>query len=309
MIAILGCTASGKGALARELAPLLGAEIVSIDSMKVYRGMDVGTAKPPVAERTAVPHHLIDVADPWESFDVARFVALADAAVDSIHRRGNPAIAVGGTMLYFKAFYEGLFEGPGADPFFRAVLRARAAELGAEMLHAELMRVDPAAASRIHPQDIRRTERALEVFTLSGRPITELQRQWDSGASRRSDWAWTLIVLGRDREAASRRINERVRRMVAAGLVEEARRIWTDPRGVSRQARQAVGYSELFDHFMGKLTLEEAIERIKIDSRQLAKHQRTWLRRVAGAHRIELAADEESTNRVREVLKLLESAP
>lgn len=307
VIAILGCTASGKGALARELALKINAEIVSIDSMKVYRGLDIGTAKPSAADRAIVPHHLIDVADPHENFHVARFVELADAAIHDIHRRDRPAIAVGGTMLYFKAFYEGLFEGPGGDAFFRAVLRARAVELGAEALHAELARVDPRAAERIHPQDVRRAERALEVFTRSGRPISELQRQWDAGTTRRPDWNWTQIVLERDRDTAGRRINDRVRRMIAAGLVDEARRIWSDPRGVSRQARQAVGYAELFDYFAGGGALDDAIEQIKIDSRRLAKHQRTWLKRVAGAHRITLASDEESVARVGELAALLQS--
>jgi tRNA dimethylallyltransferase len=280
VIAILGCTASGKGALARALAMEIGGEIVSVDSMKVYRGMDIGTAKPTPAQRAAVAHHLIDVADPWESFSAARFVELADRAVAEIHGRSRPAVAVGGTVLYFKCFYEGMFAGPSADPAIRSEIRAQAAREGVDVLHAELARVDPAAAARIHRNDLRRIERALEVYRLTGRPISELQKQWDNELTRRPQWSWTLIGLRHERQAASRRINDRVRRMIAAGLVEEARRLWSDPRGVSDQARQAVGYAELFDHFEGRLTLEEAVEKIKISSRRLAKQQRTWLRRL-----------------------------
>ena len=293
VIAILGCTASGKGALARALAREMGGEIVSVDSMKVYRGMDIGTAKPTPAQRAAVPHHLIDVVDPWQSFSAAQFVALADQAAAEIHGRGRPVIAVGGTVLYFKCFYEGLFVGPSADPALRAEIRARAAREGPGALHAELARIDREAAARIHRNDLRRIERALEVYRLTGRPISAFQKQWDRHTLRRPDWNWVLIGLRRQREDAARRINERVRRMIAAGLVEEARRLWGDPRGMSEQARQAVGYAELFEHFAGRMSLEDAIERIKVNSRRLAKQQRTWLRRLAGVRWIDLRPEDE----------------
>ncbi|MFQ5806802.1 MAG: tRNA (adenosine(37)-N6)-dimethylallyltransferase MiaA, partial [Phycisphaerae bacterium] len=287
VIAILGCTASGKGALARALASELAGEIVSVDSMKVYRGLDIGTAKPTPEQRAAVLHHLVDVADPWESYSVARFVEAADRAVTEIHSRRRPVVAVGGTVLYFKCFYEGMFAGPSADEGIRAEIRARAACEGLDALHAELARIDPQAAARIHRNDLRRIERALEVYRLTGKPISELQKQWDNKFVRRPDWTWSLIGLRRDREAANRRINERVRRMIAAGLVDEARRIWSDPRGVGDQARQAVGYAELFDHFAGTLSLEQAVERIKVNSRRLAKQQRTWLKRLPNVQWIE----------------------
>jgi tRNA dimethylallyltransferase len=195
---------------------------------------------------------------------------------------------VGGTVLYFKSFYQGLFEGPTADPQVRAEIRRRADAVGLAALHAELLQVDPEAAARIHPNDLRRIERALEVYQLTGTPISRLQSQWVSQAIRRPDWNWTLIGLRHSRESANQRINQRVRRMVSAGLVDEARRIWTDPRGVGEQARQAVGYAELFAHFTGQYSLEDAVERIKINSRQLAKHQRTWLRRLEDVHWIDV---------------------
>jgi tRNA dimethylallyltransferase len=305
VIVILGCTASGKGTLARTLADTLGAEIVSLDSMKVYRGMDIGTAKPPPEARAAVPHHLIDVADPCEEFSVARFVELADQAVTDIHSRGRPVVAVGGTMLYFKCWHIGLFEGPSADPEFRAEIRQRAKEEGLDILHAVLARIDPAAAERIHRNDLRRIERALEVHHLTGRPISELQQQWDAAGPRHPEWNWSLIGLQRDREDANRRINARVKRMIAAGLVDEARKIWSDPRGVGPQASQAVGYAELFQHFAGQTPLDDAIERIKINTRRLAKQQRTWLKTVRKVGWIEATGVDDTSTLLPEAKRLL----
>ncbi len=305
VITIVGCTASGKGTLGRALAAALEAEIVSLDSMKVYRGMDIGTAKPDAAARAAIPHHLVDVADPREAFSVARFVELADAAVEEIHARGKPAVAVGGTMLYLKCWYVGLFEGPSGDPAFRAAFRERAAREGLDALHAELARVDPAAAARIHRNDQRRIERALEVYHLTGQPITALQQQWKRSGPRRSDWRWTLVGLRRAREQANRRINRRVKRMVEAGLVEEVRRLWAAPRGVGPQARQAVGYYELFEHFAGRCSLEEAIERIKIDTRRLAKQQRNWLKTLRDVHWLDADAVDDPAELLPQVLALV----
>jgi tRNA dimethylallyltransferase len=277
--------------------------------MKVYRGMDIGTAKPTAAVRAEVPHHLIDVVDPWQSFSAAEFVEHADRAVEDIHRRGRPALAVGGTMLYFRCFYEGLFEAPSANAEVRAEIRRRAEAEGLDALHAELARVDPDAAARIHRNDLRRIERALEVFQLTGVPISRMQREWGGGAIRRPDWNWTLLGLRRGREAASRRINARVRRMMEQGLVEEARRIWSDPRGVSEQARAAVGYAELFEHFEGRLTLQRAGEEIKIHSRHLAKHQRTWLKRFADMRWLDMDAGEDRSALLRRALHVIESPP
>lgn len=306
VIAILGTTASGKSSLARALAAHLNAEIISIDSMKVYRGMDIGTAKPSADARAATRHHLIDVAEPHESFSVARFVELADQAVEHIHAKGKPAIAVGGTILYFKCFYQGLFAGPAANPKIRARIRARAASEGLQTLHAELARIDPDAAQRIHPNDLRRIERALEVYEITGQPITHLQKQWSGSTIRRPDWKWKLIALRWPRDEGNRRINDRVRKMVAHGLIDEARQIWSDPRGVSDQARQAVGYAELFQHFQARLTQDQAIERIKINSRQLAKSQRTWLKRLPEVQWIDLDPGDDVQSTLSRVLPLIQ---
>jgi tRNA dimethylallyltransferase len=195
-------------------------------------------------------------------------------------------------VLYFKAFYSGLFVGPSADAVLRSELRARAALEGTHALHAELARIDPPAASRIHANDLRRIERALEVYRLTGRPISALQREWEDPARRRRpEWDWRLIGLRYPREIAGRRINERVRRMIAAGLLDEVRRLWSDARGLSEQARQAVGYRELIGHLEGRCSLDEAIEQVKIDSRRLAKQQRTWLKRLPDVTWFECESD------------------
>ena len=174
---IVGCTASGKSSLGVELARRTGGEIISIDSMKVYRGMDIGTAKPSDAVRREVPHHLINVVDPWEDFSVAQYVALADRAIEDTHARGKTIYVVGGTPLYIKALSEGLFEGPGADPQTRERLQAIAKEQGPPALHERLQQADPVAAERIHRNDLRRLVRALEVYELTGKPISTLQEQ------------------------------------------------------------------------------------------------------------------------------------
>lgn len=286
LIVILGCTASGKGALGRELARRLGGQIVSVDSMKVYRRMDIGTAKPSAELRREVPHWCVDVVEPWEEYSVARFVEDADRAIETIGEAGGRPLAVGGTSLYLKGLLEGLFEGPSADPDLRRELKADIARRGAPALHGDLATVDPVAAERIHPNDAKRIIRALEVYRTTGTPISELQRQWNAAGRR---YNATLIGLRWQRDQQSRRINARVHRMVEAGLVEEVRALLDDPRGLSKQAAQAVGYAEMIDHLADRCSLDEAVERIKINTRRLAKKQRTWHRRFAGVTWLDLA--------------------
>ena len=281
---ILGCTGCGKGSLGRELGTRTGGEIVSIDSMKVYRRMDIGTAKPSPETRARLPHHLIDVAEPSEEFSVARYVELADAAIADIQNRARPVFVVGGTPMYVKALLEGLFEGPGADEAVRERLRGEAAKRGGEALHARLREVDPVAADRIHPNDLRRIVRALEVFELTGTPISSLQEQWD----RQRRYECLIIGLRRDREDQSHRTNERVRRMIDAGLVEEVAALLAEPEPLSTTARQAVGYAEIIEHLHGGSSLADAVEMIKINTRQLAKSQRTWFKRFEGVTWVDL---------------------
>ena len=285
---ILGCTAVGKGAIAREIARRVGGQIVSVDSMKVYRRMDIGTAKPSAEDRAAVAYHCIDVVEPSDSFSVAQYVALADHAVASIAQAGAIPLAVGGTSLYIKALSEGLFEGPGGDPAVRAALKARAAAEGWAALHHELSIVDAEAARRIHPNDQRRIIRALEVHQATGVPISSLQNQWDAGPRR---YDCVFVGLRRDKTDLHRRINLRVRRMIDAGLRDEVAALLAEGAGLSIQAAQAVGYAEMIGHLRGQATLDDAVERIKINTRQLAKKQRTWQRRWTDVQWFDLAAD------------------
>lgn len=284
---LIGCTAAGKGKVGLELARRMGAEIISVDSMKIYRRMDIGTNKPGADDRRAVPHHLIDIIEPSESYSLGRFADDADRAIADIASRGKTVLAVGGTMMYVRGLAWGVFEGPGNDPAFRQELRRRAGENGVPPLHAELVQVDPAAASRIHPNDFKRIERALEVFHLTGRPISALQTQWDAPGGR---YDCRMAALSRPREEANRRINARVRRMIDAGLVEEVRGLLAEPGGISPQAAQAVGYAEIIAHLRGECSLDEAIERIKINTRRLGKHQRTWMRRMTSVIPVDISA-------------------
>ena len=274
MVLILGVTASGKGQLAFGLAESLGAEIISIDSMKVYRRMDIGTGKPPKEAREKLPYHLIDVVEPSESFSVGTFLELANDAIVQIKSRNRPIIAVGGTALYIKALLYGLFEGPGTDEQIRAQLRARAETEGAE-LYRELARIDPAAAERISPNDTKRIIRALEVYKITGKPISSFQNQFNAEEPLRD---WTIIGLRRERTEENKRINARVKRMISAGFVDEVKSLLGEEKPLSKQARCAIGYAEIIDHLSGRTTLEDAIELIKKNTRRLAKNQRTWFR-------------------------------
>ena len=257
------------------LARAQGAETLSLDSMQIYRGMDIGTAKPTAAERADIQHHLIDVANPNESFTVARFVELADAAIADAKSRGVKLIATGGTPLYYKALFEGLFEGPGADPQIRQRLRA----LGNEELARRLALVDPAAAARLHANDTRRVIRALEVYELTGKPISSFQNEWTSGKARH---AARWIGLQWDRDVLNRRINSRVKAMLNAGWLEEARGLLEKYGHLSPTAAEATGYQELIAHLEGKISLDDAVEQIKIATRQLARRQMKWFRRFPG---------------------------
>ena len=287
-LCIIGCTACGKGSVGRELARRIGGEIISIDSMKVYRRMDVGTAKPSVEIRREIPHHGIDVVEPSEVFSAARFVESARQAMAAIQSRNKRAVLVGGTVLYLRALTEGLFAGPGADPTIRARLHGIARETGSASLHERLGRVDSKAAGRIHPNDLRRIVRALEVFELTGQPISTLQSQWDQDQPQQE---FVMIGLRRPLEEQSRRINERVRRMIRAGLVDEVKALLAEPEPLSGTARQAVGYAEIIEHLEGRLTLADAVEMIKINTRQFAKAQRTWFKRLRSIEWVDLSEE------------------
>lgn len=289
MILVLGVTASGKARLGFELAKSLGGEIISVDSMKVYRRMDIGTAKASPEARQQIPHHLIDVVEPSESFSVGLFLEKALAAIDDIRGRGRPVVAVGGTALYIKALLYGLFEGPGGDELIRAELRAQAQRDGLSKLHEALRRIDPQAADRIDPNDAKRIIRALEVFRLTDKPISSFQKQFDAQQPMHD---WTILGLRREKAEESRRMNARVRKMVELGLVQEVRSLLAEDRPLSQQARCAIGYAEIIEHLQGRMSLEDAVEEIKKNTRRLAKGQRTWFKTFKGVCWIDVGAQE-----------------
>ncbi|MGD2175377.1 MAG: tRNA (adenosine(37)-N6)-dimethylallyltransferase MiaA [Candidatus Brocadiaceae bacterium] len=266
---LVGPTASGKTEVALELAGRHGLEIVSIDSMQIYRGMDIGTAKPTADERRRVPHHLIDGLDPEETCNVARFREMALEAIAGVWSRGRRPLLVGGSAMYLKGVVWGLMEAPGRAPGLRERLRQEYEQLGAERLHRRLGRIDPEAAERIHPNDVQRLVRALEVCELTGRPVSDRQEQF----AGEPEVAHSMVGLSRPREELYRRIDERVDRMMAAGLLEEVRSL----RGrLGPQSSQAVGYKELISHLEGERGLDEAVQLIKSNTRRYAKHQLTW---------------------------------
>jgi len=305
MVLILGVTASGKGQLAFSLAESLGAEIISIDSMKVYRRMDIGTGKPPKEAREKLPYHLIDVVEPSDAFSVAAFLDMTNGAIEQIKSRKRPIIAVGGTALYIKALLYGLFEGPGTDEQIRAELQARAETEGAE-LYRELAAIDPAAAERISPNDTRRIIRALEVYQITGKPISSFQNQFKAEEPLRD---WTIIGLRRERTEENKRINTRIKRMISTGLVDEVKSLLAEEKPLGRQARCAIGYAEIIDHLSGGVSLEDAVELIKKNTRRLAKNQRTWFKTFPDVKWIDIEPGEpveKILSRARTVIENLE---
>jgi tRNA dimethylallyltransferase len=277
-LVITGPTACGKSALAVEFAARHGCEILSMDSMAIYRGMDIGTAKPSTEERARVPHHLIDLVPPSESFDTSRWCDAADAAAAAVRARGRRPLFVGGTPLYLMAYFKGLIEGPAADPALRAALEAREdAEPGS--LHRELAERDPVAAARIHPNDRRRCVRALEFLAHTGAPISSRQTTFGQ-----SGWArpCRIVAINRPREELHQRVKARTIAMLAAGLLEEVRQL-RDHGGFSREAAAGIGYRECLDHLRGRYKdLEELRNMIRRATHRLIRRQMTWLRRLEG---------------------------
>jgi tRNA dimethylallyltransferase len=283
---LLGPTASGKTAVALALAERFPAEIVSVDSAQVYRGMDVGTAKPTPEERARVPHHLIDIADPTDAYSAGRFRDEALRIAAEIHARGRIPILAGGTMLYFRALTRGLADLPVAQPAIRRDIAARAARSGWPSLHAELAKVDPAAAARIEPHDAQRVQRALEVFEHSGRPLSDFHAR-DTGVALPFE-ALRIALEPRDRGVLHARIDDRFRAMLAAGLVaelEELRRRYALNEHLP--AMRCVGYRQAWDVLEGKAPPGTLQARGAAATRQLAKRQLTWLRAMDDVERFD----------------------
>ncbi len=286
---LAGPTAAGKTETGLLLAEHLGAEIIGLDSMSLYRGMDIGTAKPSLEEREQVPHHLIDVLEPDEEFTVADYVREAEAMCHRVIDKGMLPLFVGGTGLYLRGLLRGVFAAPPADWKFRRQLESRVETDGPEGLHRELQTVDPPTAMRLHPNDVRRVVRALEVFHLTGRPASQQQQELPLPTEERPQHVYWISP---PREWLYERINQRVIRMIEAGWIEEVRRLVEQDGGLSRTASQALGYQELTAYLAGEDSLEGAIRKIQTRTRQFAKRQHTWFRNLEECRPIEITGEE-----------------
>jgi len=298
---LAGPTASGKSAAALTLARLLNAEIISLDSMAVYRGMDVGTAKPTPVEREQAVHHLIDIADPHQEFSVAEFVRLAAAAATGIVQRGLVPLFVGGTGLYLRSILRGLADGPEANWELRQSLERQAVEHGPQWLHNRLMSCDPITASRLHPNDMRRIIRALEVFELTGTPISESQQQHPRPESDRPQ---LVVWLEPPRDWLRNRIDQRVDRMIASGWLEETRQLLQRQPPPGRTACQALGYRELIDHLGVHQTLEAAVGQIKTATHQFAKRQHTWFPNLVECRSLPITGQESAESLAGQIIEM-----
>ncbi len=275
LLVILGPTASGKSRLAMEIAGALRGEIVSSDSLQVYKYLDIGTAKPSLEERAAVPHHLIDILEPDEEFNAGTFRGEASRVIESLYAAGKNILLAGGTYLYVKGLLSGLIEDLPADRAMRAALRKERAEHGTAPLYERLLFIDPESASRIHPNDYVRTERALEVYELTGQKMSLLQSLHEFGVR---DYDYLKIGINVERQELRRRIDERVDGMISAGLVDEVRGLRNMGYGPWLKPMQSIGYKEMNAYLEGTLDFDRAVELMKRDTKRFAKRQMTWLR-------------------------------
>ncbi len=281
---LAGATAVGKTEIGLVLAKRLGAEIVALDSMTIYRGMDIGTAKPSADQQALVPHHLIDVVDPDQEYSINCYLEAAHAQIGEIKARGNEVLFVGGTPLYLKALLRGLTPGPPANWQLREEIEAEVAKIGNQALYERLEQLDPIAASQIHPNDTRRLIRAVEVFRATGQPISHHQLQFEQENIAKD---CRVFVLHRTREELVDRINLRVDAMIEEGLVAEVEALTTQGKTLGRTASQAVGYREAIEHLQGG-SLEEMATQIKTRTRRFAKRQGTWFRSLAECQFVDL---------------------
>ncbi|MCP4176008.1 MAG: tRNA (adenosine(37)-N6)-dimethylallyltransferase MiaA [Fuerstiella sp.] len=286
---LAGPTAGGKTATALALAVVLDAEIVSMDSMAVYRGMDIGTAKPTVEERSRVPHHLIDVVDPHEEFSVSDYVCQATRIAGDIAGRGRVPLFVGGTGLYLRSMLRGVFEGPDADWDLRRRLEHQARENGNDWLLEELRAIDAPTAARLHPNDVRRVIRAIEVYNVTGQPLSSQQ---DHEPLPKDEQPAAVFWLHPPRAWLHERVNRRVDIMMDQGLLAETRRLLAIDPPPGRTARQALGYRELIEHLEEGVRLDAAVTQIKTGTRQFAKRQHTWFRNLEECQSVLIAGTE-----------------
>lgn len=272
---LTGPTACDKTEIGFSVARKIRGEIISADSMLFYRGMDIGTAKPPPAMRGLVPHYFIDIIDPWESYSVGKYVDDVETLINGAGSKKRKFLIVGGSPLYIKGLVDGIFNGPEADWNIRRELEELAKEKGNQHVHGILQRIDPVKAGELHPNDLRRIIRAIEVYRITGEPVSVLQERYKLA---RKNYRFKIMCIAREREDIYRRINERVETMFDKGLVDEVRSLLDNPGGLSKQARQALGYKEVIQYFDDGLTLDDAKDRVKLNTRRFAKRQMTWFR-------------------------------
>ncbi len=303
-MAIVGPTGSGKARLAVAAARASGARVLSCDSMKVYRGMEIGTAKPGPDAREGVDWHGLDRVDPWERFDAARFLDLFEEVLQLVAREGRPLLLVGGTMLYLKAATEGMGAVPPRDTGVRARLEALAKAHGSALLHERLARVDPVTADRLHPNDLRRLVRALEVYELTSRPLSSFHGQF---GRVRDDLERVVFVVERQRTDLDTRIDARIVRWMEQGWIEECRRLRDDPRGVSQEAAQALGYKQVFAWLAdgGDEPLDALTARIQQATRRFARKQLTWIRKLTDARTLTVSPEAEPLEHMPTVVEAL----
>ena len=281
---IIGPTAVGKTALSLSLAEDQGSEIVSADSRQVYKFMDIGTAKPSPEEMARVKHHFIDIRQPDQYYSAGEYGREARAQIADLHNRGVVPIVVGGSGFYIQALVDGLFAPKISDPEIKQKWRDKVRDLGQDAVFNYLKQVDPVSANRLHPNDTQRIVRALEVYELSGKPISDFKK----GEETPADFNPVFIGLTRRRETLYKRIEQRVESMIEAGLIDEVKGLRDRGWGTELNALKTVGYQEVYDFFAGELTFDEMVERIKINSRRYAKRQLTWFRRDVRVHWLEL---------------------
>jgi tRNA dimethylallyltransferase len=302
LLVLIGPTAVGKTKLSIELAHQFNGEIISGDSMQIYKGMDIGTAKIKQEEMEGIPHHLIDILDPSENFSVAEFQTLVRAKINEISQRGKFPMIVGGTGLYIQSvIYDYQFSSAPGDEAFRLQLEARAKEIGNDVLHQELMMVDPKYASQIHPNNVRRVIRALEVYHSTGKSISEIQKEQQPDLL----YETALVGLTMEREMLYDRINARVGIMIKDGLIDEVEHLYQS--GLRDcQSIQAIGYKELYDYFNGLVSLEDAIDNLKQNSRRYAKRQLTWFRNKIDVKWFDMTDTSDFSKKITEISRFIE---
>jgi tRNA dimethylallyltransferase len=302
---LTGPTASDKTEIGFNVARKIGGEIISADSMLFYLGMDIGTAKPSLSMREIVPHHFIDIIYPWESYSVGKYVKDVEDLIGDISRGKRKFLIVGGSPLYIKGIIDGIFNGPEADWNIRSELERIAEEKGNLHVHEILQRIDPVKADELHPNNLRRIIRAIEVYRKTGKQASALQKQYKLA---RKSYKFKIICISREREDIYRRIGERVETMFDNGLVDEVRSLLDNPEGLSKQARQALGYKEVIEYLEGRLTLDDAKEKVKLNTRRFAKRQMTWFRSFPDVQWLEAGEHEDLKTISEKIISIFKSS-